>query len=178
MLWFTGMMQRDNWPFFSALRYLTYSGITKAHGPFIWQRSEFTDTGSKCREQSTKVSNVVSRVWKSTIYIYFIIVKGEHWLVLCLVLSSQDFFSLSPAVSCRLCHLSCRHWNTGFAVFFFFFFYWQHSGRKREKNGEKKKLLKRIALQNLGLGILESQDHRIVCIWRGPWRSSSPTLLQ
>lgn len=121
MLWFTGMMQRDNWLLFSALRYLTCSGIRKAHSPLIWQRSEFTDTGSNCyREQSTKVSNVMSRVWKKIIYICSLIVKGEYWLVLCLALSSQDFFSLSPKVSCQLCCLSCRHRNIISAFILFF----------------------------------------------------------
>ena len=116
-LWFTGMMQRDNWPLFSALRYLTCSSMTKAYGPVLWQGSEFTNTGGNCyREQSIKVCNMMSRIWKNIIYICL----GEYWLVLCLVLSSQDFFSLSPTLSCWLCCLSCRHRNIVFAFIPFF----------------------------------------------------------
>lgn len=122
LLWFTGTMQRDNWPLFSALRYLTCSRITKAHGLLTWQRSEFTKANINCyREQSTKVRNVLSRVWKNIIYICFVILKGEYWLVLCFALSRQDFFSLSPTqrlVSCAVC--LCRRRNVSFAFIPFF----------------------------------------------------------
>lgn len=48
----------------------------------------------------------MSRIWKNVIYICLMIVKGEYWLVLCLALPSQDFFSLSPTqclVDCAVC---------------------------------------------------------------------------
>lgn len=148
-------MQRDNWPLFSALRYLTCSQITKAHGPLTWQRSEFTKTSINCyREQSTKVRNMMSRVWKNIIYICLVILKGESWLVLCLALYRQDFFSLSPTqrlVSCAVCLAGAE-----MSFLFSSLFSWQYSG------GEKKLLiLKRTLLQNstrTKVGIWESQN--------------------